>query len=213
MKKMAVSVFFTVFALTLLSGCKDEAPEYQIPEYPDVRNASWNTTMDEVIFCEGKEPDERLDNSLIYRGVKMEKIPEVDIEYKFYNIDLVNTDGTEKLLSSVVYTFTGARQLEERQLHNSYIDVASEYTKKYGDNISDNRVTELTEKGTAEQANLYKLVDLIYDTDFTFGGTALYVTEWTNEAETTNIRLKLSYDSSGGAMEVLYEYIEPNNDI
>jgi hypothetical protein len=191
-----------------MGGCKEAPPEYQIPEYPDVRSAAWNMSMDEVIFCEGKEPDERLDNSLIFRGVKMEKIPDADIEYKFYNIDLVNTDGTEKLLSSVVYSFPGAQKLEERQLHNSYIDVAAEYAKKYGDNVSDARVTESTDTGTA-----YNLQDYVYETDFSFGGTAHYVTEWVNESESTNIRLKLTYDSSGGTMEVLYEYIEPNNDI
>jgi hypothetical protein len=208
----AVAVLSMVLALSA-AGCKEDAPEYEIPEYPDVRNAAWNMTMDEVIFCEGRQPDDKSDNALLYKGVKMEKIPEADIEYKFYNIDLVNTDGTEKLLSSVVYSFPGAQKLEERQLHNSYIDVAAEYTKKYGDSISDERVTELTDNGTAEGTTLYRLADPVYDTNFTFGGTAQYVTEWVNEAETTNIRLKLTYDSSGGAMEVMYEYIEPNNDI
>ncbi|MCL2054493.1 MAG: hypothetical protein FWG90_08720 [Oscillospiraceae bacterium] len=211
MKNVKITAVLT--ALLLLAGGCSRAPEFVIPEDPDVRNALWNMTMDEVIFCESKEPDERLDNALIYKNVRLEKIPPADITYNFYNIDLVNTDGSERLLSSVTYSFNGMRRLNQRQLHNTYIEILDEYSKKYGTPISDARVTELSDNGTVERTVLYEPVEKIYDTTFTFGGTALYTADWTNEFETTNIRLRFVYDERGPVMEVLYEYFEHNNDI
>ena len=107
-------------------------------------------------------------------------------------------------------------------LHNSYIDIAEEYTKKYGTRIADSRTTELTSTRVMEEdvlqgqinADTLRSADLgLNDNIFTFGRTARYVTEWVNEDETTNISLRFSYDSRGPVMEVWYEYIEPNNDI
>jgi len=206
-------VVLPMLFLMIASGCGSHAHDMQIPEHPDVRNATWDMTMAEVIFCEGREPDETLDNALIFNNVRMEKIPEVDIVYNFYNIDLVNTDGTEKLLSSVVYNFNGVKKMNHRQLHNSYISIADEYTKKYGEPIRDDRETELTDNATMEKTTLRQPVEQIYDTSFDFGGSALYIAEWVNEEETTNIKLRFDYGETGPSMNVIYEYIEPNNDI
>lgn len=203
MKNIKLMLTVTLSVLILLTSCKkEEAPAYTIPENPDVRNVTWGMTMDEVIFCEGKEPDEKNENSLVYKNCTLEKIPAADIEYKFY--------GTGKLLSSIVYKFGGLNKLDNRQLHNSYIDISEQYTKKYGKPIKD-------EKITGDPENKSKLNAQIYDMEFSFAGLAKYITQWKAESaqETdsseeqekriTGISLKFSFEETETIMEVWYE--------